>query len=153
MADEMNLALGCEECLCDVLIETMLDEQIGTFGIKANTGKISMVANPPEPGMQLLQIGVGTQEPGQLRNRRRAVCPDRSRLGSRAVRAPLPQTTLPSKWQRQPLHSLVDSRSWARPWLIGSGPLCLSLHLPGPRPAKSRRPTALADDCALSPET
>ena len=58
----MNFALRFEQRLFDVLIETMLDEQIGTFGIKANTGKIWTIPNPLEPGMQLLQISVGTQE-------------------------------------------------------------------------------------------
>ena len=58
----MYLALGFEQRLFDVLVETMLDEQVRTFRIQANALKIRTVPNARQPGMQLLQVRVRAQK-------------------------------------------------------------------------------------------
>src|ERR1700687_320578 len=68
VAYEMNLALGFQQRPCDVLIETMLDKQVRTFRIQANARKIRTVPNARQPGMQLLEIRVSTQESGDQDN-------------------------------------------------------------------------------------
>ena len=64
MANQVDLAIGVEESLFDVVVESLLDEEVGAFCVEADTGKIRAITNSAQPGMQLCQISVCTQEAG-----------------------------------------------------------------------------------------
>jgi hypothetical protein len=62
VADEVNLALGFKQSFLNNVVEPLLDEYVGTFGVESDAGEVSAIANAPQPGMKLLEISVGTQE-------------------------------------------------------------------------------------------
>ena len=64
MPDHMNLAPGLLQCFFDGLVQTALDEQVGTFCVNADAGKIGPVSNAPKPGVKLGEVKVGAEESG-----------------------------------------------------------------------------------------
>ena len=60
----MNLAARFRDRFFDRLIETPLDQEIRTFSVDPDAGKIRMVSNAPQPRMQFRQIEIRAKEAG-----------------------------------------------------------------------------------------
>ncbi len=62
--NQMNFASGLGQGFFDRLIEAALDQQVRTFRVNANTRKIRMITNTPEPRVKLGQVKIGTEKTG-----------------------------------------------------------------------------------------
>src|SRR5208337_1052656 len=70
VANDVDLALRFHERSFDNLVELALDQDVRTICIESDAGKIGAVPDACEPGTQLRQVSVGTQEPGNEDDRR-----------------------------------------------------------------------------------
>src|SRR6185437_12543423 len=64
MPDQVNFTARFASRPRDRLAEPEFDEQVRTFGIEADAGKIRPVADPPEPGVQFHQVDVSSEKAG-----------------------------------------------------------------------------------------
>ena len=65
VANDVDLALRFHERSFKDLVELALDQDIRTVCIESDAGKIGAVPDACEPGTQLGQVSVCTEEPGE----------------------------------------------------------------------------------------
>lgn len=64
VADEVDLAARLGNRFFDRLVQAALDQQVGTLCIDADSRKIRAVPDAFEPCVQLCQVKIGTEKPG-----------------------------------------------------------------------------------------
>jgi hypothetical protein len=87
MSDDMDWMASFLKRPIHGLVKMPPYEQIGTLGIQSDAGEVRLVADAAQPGIQLHQIHVGSQEAGDDYNSRRiAVWHAKSVVGWRSVK-------------------------------------------------------------------
>src|SRR6516225_9258595 len=58
VADDVDLPPGIHQGLFDIAVETPLDQEVGTLGIDADTGKVRTIADLLQPRSHLREINI-----------------------------------------------------------------------------------------------
>jgi hypothetical protein len=61
MAYDMDLSASLPPCSVNGFVQAALDQQVGTFGVKANPGEVRPIPNALEPSVQFRQRDIGHQ--------------------------------------------------------------------------------------------
>src|SRR5206468_3920092 len=67
--DQVDLAAGFLDGLLDRVPEAIANQQVWTLCIQADTGKVGLIADAFQPGMQMGHIKVGSEKSGNDHDR------------------------------------------------------------------------------------
>ena len=70
VTDQMDFSSGLIESFVESLIESSLDQQIGTFGIDSDPGKVRAISDTLKPGVQLCEVNIRAKKAGDEDHRR-----------------------------------------------------------------------------------